>query len=1427
MLWLLLVVGIGFTTAESSRGSYLITSSKYLQRGMPFNVSIDILNTTNTVHVQVELQRIWHNYTNSFRIPVMMAKGDFTKGTTGTISLNVPRDITDGSYRLHVRGSGALQFERETSLFLRSKYISVMVQTDKALYKPGQMVHFRAFGVYPSLQVYTGSFDISLVDPNNNILKEWAALHESSGVVAGEFQLADKTVLGDWALRVSPADQVSVTSKNFTVAEYQLPRFEVKVDLPSFSLTSDTKMSGTVKAKYTFGQPVKGMVELHTYMNVATDYCGRPPKYVELAFPIDGEAKFDIPVADIKRLQSNLNEQTVVVVAIVKEELTGVRLNGSSSVKYHQYPYKIEVLNSSPKTFSPKLPYTAYIKVSQQDGRPVTDLSSPVGVYTCVTYRIVQDDQSEFSYSSFTGNYGLPPKNYTIPASGIIPVDLRIPENTTRISVKVHYNEASDTLSVLQKMSFSGNFLQLTLTSKGLRAGQTAMFSIEMTEDVPFITYQVLSRGTVVLIDQVAVGGQNPVHFNVPISAAMAPEAHIIAYYVRKSGDVVADSLSSSVDEVFDNKVSIDFSKNDSMPHDNIDVMVSADPMSSVNVLAVDQSVLLLKSGNDITTEQVADELKTYSSRQTDTEFHVPSMCSSPRPDDVFSEAGLNVLSDGIYFSVHHYGYYGFGTTFPLLCSFKYSQLMSAQISGGPIQSQKVMEVERVRHEFPETWLWINKTVGADGKATISTTVPDTITSWIASAFAVNSATGLGVAPSTTKLRVFSPFFVSLSMPTSVLRGEQVVIQASIFNYLPSDVDVFVSLPTSSDYVNVVVDRSGKTTKESKDQTQYVTVKSNEPQTVYFPIIPSSLGAIDIEVSARTTLAADAVRRQLNVKAEGIPKEYNTPVFIELTPGGPDFNQHVALSLPSEAVTGSEKVRVKVTGDLIGASLDNLENLLALPTGCGEQNMMTFAPDVYIADYLYTTKQMTPALESRIMTYLELGYQRELTYQRHDGSFSPFGDRDEAGHMWLTAFVARSFHQARPYIFVGNQTLARSLNWMTGRQNLDGSFNEPGLVFDRQMQTSKASLTSMVLLAFLENQDIGRYGMYEYTLGNATVNATKYLESVASSITDPFTLAIVSYALSEAGSSVADVTFNKLNAAAEVKGTLKHWTEPTTASSTYYTNWTPPHTRAQPIDIQMTAYGLLASSARGDLKGGLPITNWLTSQRNPYGGFSSTQDTMVALHALTDYARRAHVSGFQVEVDIKSGSDTQHISVTDSNALVLQSRELTKFPKEVSITATGKGVAYADVDVFFNVDAEIGDPSFDINTVLLDDTINNFKLMTCTKWLKEGSSGMTVMEISIPSGFDPDMTSMGNVAGLKRFERRGTNVVVYFDEIGTTSICFDILSTRTGMVTNNQPSYVTVYDYYQPSNQGATFYETRSLKEATICDVCDKCCNQI
>ena len=57
--------------------------------------------------------------------------------------------------------------------------------------------------------------------------------------------------------------------------------------------------------------------------------------------------------------------------------------------------------------------------------------------------------------------------------------------------------------------------------------------------------------------------------------------------------------------DMFD-QVSLEMSTNMSEPHADLDVTVRADPDSVVNILAVDQSVLLLKTGNDVTPDEVS-----------------------------------------------------------------------------------------------------------------------------------------------------------------------------------------------------------------------------------------------------------------------------------------------------------------------------------------------------------------------------------------------------------------------------------------------------------------------------------------------------------------------------------------------------------------------------------------------------------------------------------------------------------------------------------------------------------------------------------------------------------------------------------------------------------------------------------------------------
>lgn len=77
------------------------------------------------------------------------------------------------------------------------------------------------------------------------------------------------------------------------------------------------------------------------------------------------------------------------------------------------------------------------------------------------------------------------------------------------------------------------------------------------------------------------------------------------------------------------------------------------------------------------------------------------------------------------------------------------------------------------------------------GKEAIRVTVPDTITEWKAMTFCTSQSRGFGLSP-TVGLTAFKPFFVELTLPYSVVRGESFRLTATIFNYLKDCIRVRV-----------------------------------------------------------------------------------------------------------------------------------------------------------------------------------------------------------------------------------------------------------------------------------------------------------------------------------------------------------------------------------------------------------------------------------------------------------------------------------------------------------------------------------------------------------------------------------------------------------------------------------------------------------
>nr|ADA77513.1 thioester-containing protein-B [Azumapecten farreri] len=1448
MLW------VGLTTLllglAAAKDSYVVITPKDVRPGVSLNISVNILQAAGDVHVTAKLIHVADKSVKAF------STGTFQQHVPDTMQIMIPDMIPSGTNQLTVEGSNGLTFSGKTNLHYASKGMSVFIQTDKAMYKPGQTVNFRAFAIFPNLTVYSGPLDIEIYDPNSNKIKQWFGMKDSSGVITNFMAMDTKPVLGDWKIRVKTYGGLT-KDKMFTVARYVLPKFEVTVDLPSYDWTTATSILGAVKAKYTYGKPVNGTVKIRAHADFYhyNYYHPAPIPTIELTMDINGETKFTLPVSGLTShtYYTSLNSRNVVVEANVTESLTQITLNGTGKMHFYTHAEKIELLPSNPTTFKPGLQYIAYAKVVQQDDMPLAAGSSKsLTVHTSVTANLPETTTPLYYYGPRTMNYQLPDQSFTITDTGLVQAKIDIPDNATSISLQFKYGQITQYHSVQRSYSPSDSFIQIFLESNNLQAGHDKVvdFRVVSTSPIDKLVYQVLGRGSIAVSGAINGNNAKAFPFNVPLNAKMAPNARIVAYYVRADGEIVTDSISFDVSGTFENDVSIRFDKSKAQPGDGINVDVSADPNSIVNLLAVDQSVLLLKSGNDITPAEVVDELKSYdtivhSNNNGPIFFGGGGIMPEPMPvgrrkrmiwwpfttyyggsdaEQIFQNAGVNVMTDAlVYHHVEPHIYYPYFTDAVAPMALP-GMVPNGHIAPIPLPSNNALkEVETIRSNFPETWLWLNRTVGADGHVTIAATVPDTITSWVASAFAVHPTSGLGIAPTSAKVEAFSPFFVSLTLPYSVVRGEQLVLQANVFNYMTTDMDVVVTLEKNDDLVNVVFDTQGAESYIAQTTAKTVHVTAGGSKSVFFPVVPAGLGSVSINVKAQSTLAADAVRRQLLIEAEGVPKEYNIPMLVDLK-HNTNFAETVDVTLPAGVVAGSQRVRISAIGDLMGPTVNGLDKLLRMPTGCGEQTMLGFAPDVFVTNYLTDTHQLTSSVEEKAINFMEKGYQRELTFQHKDGSFSAFGDNDPSGSMWLTAFVAKSFHQAKRHVFIDDETLTRAIDWMINRQAANGSFPEPGRIIHKNMQggsASGASLTAFVLIALLENSDL--QGGVHMRIQSAASKAQAYLEGEVSAMTDPYGLSICSYALTLASSQSSATTFQKLMAKAVTKDGMTHWHEPESAAPSTGHYWSPPHQQSKPVDIEMTSYGLMVFAHNSQFTEGLPFMKWITKQRNPNGGFSSTQDTVLALQSLSEFARIGYSEHFDMQIGIVAGQTTHTFSVTRQNALLLQSLELPSIPSHVTVTGTGSGMGLVEVSVFFNVEQEVEQPSFEVDVTIMEETINSLKVRSCTKWLKTGASGMTVQEVGVPTGFAPDVESIGKIATLKKTETENRKVILYFDEITTTPLCVTMNAYRTDQVAKSQPAPIRVYDYYEPSNQVTKFYQSTVLKNSGVCDLCKEC----
>ncbi|NWQ77752.1 A2MG protein, partial [Columbina picui] len=1203
-----------------------------------------------------------------------------------------------------VKGA-TLKFMSRKSVVVRNSESLVFIQTDKPIYKPGQTVLFRIVSLDRDFRPLNE-------DPKNNRLYQWTQAELKGGLIQLFFNLTSEPMQGTYTVVAQKASGRTVRHP-FSVEEYVLPKFEVTVKMPKVITILDEKLKVTVCGLYTFGKPVPGLVSFRVcrkFEQAATTCYGEEAKAVceQFSGQTDNYGCISEMVkTKLFQLKRTGYENRLHVEAKIKEAETGVELTGTSFSEITTTISKI-TFEHSDSYYKPGIPFFGQVKLVDGSGAPIANemvrISFEGGQQN--NYTTNEEGRAQFALNTSTLLFHS--------------VGIRATHKPRRFCYDRNWvapNHEEGYLQLKRFYSPSNSFLKIEPKPEILSCGSSAEVRVhyiltpEATEEQKKIVFYYLviakgiikQAGTHILdLDQESANGV--FLLQLPVQADIAPVAQVLVYTTTPSRQVIADSAKFNVENCFINKVDLSFSSSEGLPSSDAHLLFRASPNSLCAVRAVDKSVLLMKPEAELSPSSVYNllpvkELHGYPDvlLEEPLENCIPlenivlnGITYSPvvemNEDDTYSilkEMGLKVFTNT---KVRKPQYCTTNIYMPVAARLESASLSSAAPMHARMAGELVLfltkagyalrtpeEVtETVRKYFPETWIWSLVSISSDGNADLDVTIPDTITEWKANAFCTSADTGFGLSP-TVSLRAFQPFFVELTLPYSVVRGESFTLKATVFNYLTACIRVSVTLAQSAHFLAAPVE---------KDEESHCLCE-NGRKTVAWLVTPKSLGQVEFSVSTEALQnqqpcgnaivetpekgRKDTVIRQLLVEPEGVEKE-TTQNYVLCVKGVP-VREKFSLLLPSNVVQDSGRAYFSVLGDIMGTAMQNLHQLLQMPFGCGEQNMVLFAPNIYVLDYLNKTGQLSEEVKSKAIGYLVSGYQRQLNYKHPDGSYSTFGPRyGQSGNTWLTAFVLKSFAQARRYIFIDEKHIQDASVWLSFKQKENGCFRSSGTLLNNAMKggvDNEVSLTAYITIALLE---------IPLPVTHSVVrNALFCLETAADEKENHvYTKALMAYTFALAGKEEKrKVLLSSLEKEAVKKDGAVHWQRPGKAPEVDLPYF---RYRAPSAEVEMTAYVLLAylttqpAPSQEELSFASLIAKWIISQQNPNGGFSSTQDTVVALQALSLYGAVTYAkSGAASKVTLQSGGDFQQdFQVDPTNRLLLQRVPLPQVPGDYS-----------------------------------------------------------------------------------------------------------------------------------------------------------------
>jgi hypothetical protein len=480
-----------------------------------------------------------------------------------------------------------------------------------------------------------------------------------------------------------------------------------------------------------------------------------------------------------------------------------------------------------------------------------------------------------------------------------------------------------------------------------------------------------------------------------------------------------------------------------------------------------------------------------------------------------------------------------------------------------------------------------------------------------------------------------------------------------------------------------------------------------------------------------------------------------------------------------------------------------------------EQTSSAAYPNILVVDYVKKARVASPALLAKAEQFLNVGYQKLLTFERPGGGFDWWGSGPPL--VWLSAYGLQEFNDMARVYPIDRGVLERTQKWLFTQQAADGTWANVGATHGEtitRMGNPKLLLTSYVAWSLLDSLPRGP-GWRRSAAYKRVHKAIEYVRTESAKADNAYILALAANALA-AWDAKDDATFEvlkKVLAKLEAKKQRRpEW------QAVYYPSGgqSLSYARGDSLTVETTALAVLAMHRNGQfptsVSGGL---TYLLKSKGPHGTWGSTQATILALKALVAGAGgtpHKGTVGFAITVN---GKEAGKGEVTEKNADVLQLFDLRSHLQagrnEVAIEVKGEtSLTYQVVARHFEPrkkKVEPARPLLEVEVAYDRTKLSTADLLRAKATLRyrgKVPTYMVIVDLPIPPGFTVDAGDFAEMVGAKKVQKfsvTARQVTLYLGDVGPGDVKTFEYALKPKYPLKAKAPPAVAYEYYTPAHR--------------------------